>query len=146
VDPVCETAFAYGEEFANCFLDFDFNRWGWTNGLLEEGIYEFPIYAGAGQCDLDNGTLVGDLDVVYEDGNVTVTYNIPDPDLAMYAIHIYVGNGMFPLKNGNPTVAPGQYPWIEEFPDGVSTYAHTFTGLSGPVYVIAHAVVCGIYD
>jgi len=35
---------------------------------------------------------------------------------------------MFPLDNGEPTVAPGQY-YIEE-------------NLSGDIYVIAHAVVC----
>lgn len=67
-----ETAFAYGgEQLATCFLDLDFNsdsksdfnRWGWTNGPLAAGSYSFDIYAGAGQCDLTKGTLVGTLNV-----------------------------------------------------------------------------------
>lgn len=48
---------------------------------------------------------------------------------------------MFPLvKQGKdfvPTVAPGQYPYT-----GVSS-SYTVSGLSGKIYVIAHAIVCG---
>jgi hypothetical protein len=145
VEPVCETAYAYGGLFANCFLDYGFNRWGWTNGTLSEGTYTFPIYAGAGQCNLNNGIVVGDLNLAYAAGNLTVTYNITYPNVMLYAVHIYTGTGMFPIKNGNPTVAPGQYPWVEELPAGQTVYTHTFTGLSGPLYVIAHGVVCGTY-
>ena len=42
--------------------------------------------------------------------------------------HTYAGSNMFPMDNGVPTVAPGQY-YIEE-------------NLSGDIYVIAHTVVC----
>ena len=44
----CETAFAYGNASATCFLSIDdpcdnpdnaFNRWGWTNGPYAQGTY-----------------------------------------------------------------------------------------------------------
>ena len=30
--------------------------------------------------------------------------------------------------------------------EGVTTFSHTFSGLSGEIYVVAHAVVCGQYQ
>ena len=59
----CETAFAYNEETATCFLDLEeinTNRWGWTNGPFSESehSYQFLIYSGAAQCDISKGTLV----------------------------------------------------------------------------------------
>ena len=47
VNPATETAFAYSETYSDCFLNYGFNRWGWTNGPLTEGSYSFDIYAGA---------------------------------------------------------------------------------------------------
>ena len=58
----CETAYAYGEQYANCFLNIPgvtSNNWGWSNGPIGAGTYSWPIYAGAGQCNIGNGTLVG---------------------------------------------------------------------------------------
>jgi hypothetical protein len=146
---VCETAFAFGDEFGNCFLDFDDlreNRWGWTNGELDEGSYTFDIYMGAAQCDLTKGTLVGELDVVYDDGSVTVTYNLFE-DYYLKEVHIYVGNNPLPMRkqgrNGEvPTVAPGQYTYVNDMVNDLTTYSKTFNGFDGTIYIIAHAVVC----
>jgi hypothetical protein len=125
-----ETAFAKGDA-AQCFIDHGFSRWGWTNPI-GPGTYTWDLWAGAGQCDTSKGTLVGSVTVVYEGGDVTVTYNVGAPYL-LDETHVYAGYGMFPeTKKGKLTVAPGQY-----YNDG------PFDG--SEVYVIAHAVV-GIPD
>ncbi len=128
-EPTCETAFAYSGNQEDCFLNNGFNRWGWSIGPLAEGANEtYEIYAGAGQCDLSKGEIVGTVDVSYVDGNVNVTYNI-DGAYSVEETHTYAGNAMFPTdKKGKATVAPGKYT-IQE-------------NLSGEIYVIAHAVVC----
>lgn len=125
----CETAFAYSGAQEDCFLNSGFNRWGWTIGPLEDGdSATYDVYAGAGQCDLNKGELVGTVDVTYLNGEVEVTYNI-DSSYNVEETHVYAGTEMFPTnKKGKPTVAPGQY--------------ENLGGFDGPVYVIAHAVVC----
>jgi hypothetical protein len=145
----CETAFAFGgTEVGTCFIGQGFSRWGWTNSIAGFGNYSFNIYAAAGQCEISNGTLVGTLNVVYDNGTATVTYNINSP-YTLEQTHLYVGSGMFPLvKQGKdnyvPTVAPGQYPYQEDSNEFLSPNQYTITGLTGPIYVIAHAVVCGV--
>ena len=149
---VCETAFAYGDNYAHCFitgLDFSpwnipdntFNRWGWTNGPLGAGEYEFDIYVGAGQCDLSKGTLVGTLTVDYDGSTADVTYAM-DSGFTMDETHLYVGSEILPRDvNNNYTVAPGQYPYQHDL-DDATTDSYTVTGLSGDIFVVAHAVVC----
>lgn len=140
-----ETAFAYGGDYAICFLDLGFSRWGWTNGALVEGDYTFDIYAGAGRCDLNKGTLVGKLVVSYHNGTAVVIYKMtPSSPYTMSETHLYVGNEKLPRDgNGNPTVAPGQYPYIHDPLADVTTDKYTIPGLSGRIYVVAHAVVGG---
>ena len=57
--------------------------------------------------------------------------------------HLYVGSE--PLarnKQGEPTVAPGQFPYTNpELNAASSTY--TVSGLSGNIYVVAHATLAG---
>ena len=147
--PTCETAFAYGDSYATCFIDIpnlQGNRWGWTNGtLIKDVSYSFDIYAAAGQCDLSKGTLVGTLEVDYHGGSAVVTYNML-AGFTMYGVHIYVGDEVLPRKNGEYTTAPGQYPVVVDDLVGETTFSHTFSGLSGEIYVVAHAVVCGQYQ
>lgn len=130
---IYETAYAKGDEAA-CFIDNGFSNWGWTNPIMP-GEYTWDLWAAAGQCDTDKGTLVGSVTVVYNDeGFVTVQYNVGVPYL-LDETHVYADYGMFPLnKKGNPTVAPGSY-----------YNASPFDGYGSEVYVIAHAVV-GIPD
>lgn len=144
-DPKTETAFAYGEGYATCFDQLNFERWGWTNGGYAEGLYTLDIYAGAGQCDLEKGTWVGTLLVEYSMGTAVITYNI-DTAYKLYETHVYVGSAALPVAcktakgvtTCSSTVAPGQYPQI----DGTGTVtSYTFTGLSGAINVVAHAVV-----
>jgi hypothetical protein len=131
---ICETAYGKGNG-AVCFIP-TFDRWGWTNAITP-GNYTYELWAAAGQCDTDKGTLVGSVDVVYGlDGHVSVTYNVEAP-YYIEETHTYVGTTMYPqVKRGRgtvSTVAPGSY-----------YNAGPFDG--GQVYVIAHAVVCGPFE
>lgn len=147
-----ETAFAWGDSYATCFIDADFDgdasddgiqRWGWSNGALDVGSYTFDVYAGAGRCDLAKGTLVGTLEIVYDGSMATVTYQM-DSGFYLEETQLYVGSE--PLSrdpNGDYTVAPGQYPDINNELDGATSDTYEVTGLSGPVYVVAHASVVG---
>lgn len=149
--PGCDTAFAYSATQETCFLTLDldsdgtpdFNRWGWTIGPLDPGQYEYPIYAGAGQCDLNKGTLVGSLNVRYDGTTASVVYNTY-AGFFMQQTHLYVGNEILARNvNGSYTVAPGQYPMIHDNLSNVSSDTYTVTELSGSIYIVAHAVTCG---
>lgn len=146
-----ETAFAYNADLATCFLlidddedgNGDFNRWGWTNGAMGPGLYEFDIYAGAGQCDLSKGTLVGTLSVDYDGSTATVTYEVASP-YGLAETHLYIGSDILASDGGGDfTVAPGQYPTIHDELTSVSSDSYTIGGLSGDIYVVAHATVDG---
>lgn len=150
-----ETAFAYDGDPNGCFRNFaDYldneNRWGWTNGPLKPGTYNFPIYAGAGQCDITKGANVGTLAVNYNGTSATFTYTLKGVNAAtglpytLREVHLYAGTEAFPRnKQGELTIAPGQYPHKAS---GLSGQSHTITvsGLSNTdINVIAHAVVHG---
>jgi hypothetical protein len=141
---VCDTAFGKSATASTCFLTAGFERWGWTNGPLGAGTYTFDIWAGAGQCDTNKGTLVGSVTVVYNGTTATVTYTMLS-GFTMEETHLYVGNLPYPqMKQGKiyvNTVAPGQYPYIHQQLEGASTDTYT-VNITGSIYVIAHAVVC----
>lgn len=142
----CETAYAYGGCcYAHCFLYnylwHSFTKWGWTNGPLGTGTYEFDIYAGAAQCNLSKGENIGTLFVDYDDSTVHVYYDITGSDYTMTSTHLYVGNEPWPRINGGYTVAPGQYPYSHDNLSNVLTDEYTVPAC-GPIYIIAHAVAC----
>jgi hypothetical protein len=158
----CETAFAYSGgtnavdgDITNSFLDIDedgdslgdFNRWGWANGPVGPGNYSWDIYAGAGQSDITKGTLVGTLTVSYDGSTAEVWFDMtPDTPYYMDENHLYVGNEILASNvNGDYTVAPGQYPSVHDTLINLSAASdsHTIEGLSGNIYVVAHATVCG---
>ena len=142
VPPEGETAYAYGGPgIATCFLSLGFHNWGWTNGPLGPGYYEFDIYAGAAKCDITKGTLVGTLTVDYDGSTATVTYTT-DAGWAMDYTQLYVGSELLPRNaKGDYTTSPGQYPSIHYTVGGTTSDTHTVTGLSGDIYVVAHADV-----
>ena len=143
-DLKCETAFAYCDDGSNCFIDNGFNRWGWSLGPIEAPYKEIcNLYAGAAHCDTDNGEEVGFIDFDYDLGVVRVHFTAYEGYL-FHEIHLYVGNQMFPLKpNGKPTVAPGQYPYSGEYPEGTDYVQFNLEEeFEGEIYIIAHAVVC----
>lgn len=159
----CETVFANGGASALCFInDLDFHpwnipdgtfeRWGWTNGPLAPGSYIFNLYAGAAHCDVSRGTLVGTLTVVYASGTANVTYTM-NPGFSLNETHLYVGSDILPKHcKGSPghpnyecdwTVAPGQFPYKHNNLGGATSDSYTVAGLSGNIFVVAHAVACG---
>lgn len=143
----CETAFAYGkDDEAICFIDDDdlnSNRWGWSIGPISAYHNQsYDIYQAAGGCDLDNGELIGTLYVEYESDYVLVDF-VANEGYGFYETHLYVGNEKYPTKrNGQFTVAPGQYPYSNTFPDGSSDDNYKVDDVKGDIYIIAHAVVC----
>jgi hypothetical protein len=155
-EPTCETAYAKAEsdQLANCFLNIQgvtSDNWGWSNGQISpNGVtYTWPMYAGAGQCNVANGTHVGNLTVVYNSGTptgtATVTYNTL-PGYELNATHLYVGSEKLPRdKKGKFTTAPGQFPYKHPNLNGATTDIYEITGLSGPIYIAAHSEVCGYY-
>ena len=169
--PCDETAFAYGgglqatfdglagavddngdseDPFAHCFPELPAElseaKWGWTNGPLSEGFNEtWPLYAGAGQCNLSKGQYSGDVEIDYSNGTVTVTFTAA-PGVTFYQqdgtseTHLYVGNDKMPATGG----APGNYPNNDDVTSSSDTEViYTVTGVTGDIYVIAHAVMDG---
>lgn len=150
----CETAFAFGGEHATCFLGIDedgdgngdFDRWGWTNGPLGSGTFVWDVVAGAGQCNLDTGTVVGSLTVDSDGDSMTVTLEL-DPPYTMEDAQLYVGGERLPRNGaGELTVAPGQYPYVVELDDDATRHTFGPVPVSGDVHVVAHATVCGFGD
>jgi uncharacterized repeat protein (TIGR01451 family) len=126
LQPVFQTAYAMGTD-AVCFIDLGANNWGWVNGnapfSILPGTYTWDVWAGAGQCDTNNGTLVGTVTVVYDGTDVSVTFNI-DPPYILGDTHVYAGYDQIPPGG----FSPGQYQIYSPF-DGSA------------IYIIVHAVV-----
>ena len=146
-----QTAWGY---LAGSALDFrddtvfnkpKFSNWGWTNGPLDvmgTGEYVLRMYAGAGGTPLNEspegyGTYVGDVIVSYNEGVVTVTYEIDDPPFILDAAHLYVGVDRLPKVGSKETVSPGKL----VSPIGEPINFNGTPGFDGFVYVAAHAVV-----
>ena len=144
----CNTAFGYnpaGNSNTTCFLSDGFDRWGWTNKISPETSTTLDLYAGAAKCSISAEKLAGNVKVDYFAGTVTVTYTI-NAGYFMSEAHIYVGSTKYPMvKQGKQTiasVAPGQYSHVNATLTNATTYSYSFSGKSGDLYVIAHAVVC----
>jgi len=150
----CNTAYAYlgcpsgntcSPYAAKCFTYYGFSNWGWSNGKLgaKTGAYTFDIYAGAAGCDRSKGKKVGTLTLVYNGSNhtATVTYNMFAGNY-MTSTHLYIGSTPLYIVDGHYTTSPGLFPNRHENLNYVTTDSYTVTGLSGCIYVVAHAGVC----
>lgn len=169
--PCDETAFAYGgtkladfdglagdtdsgvslDPYAHCFPDdeeISATQWGWSNGKLGQGTYTFPLYAGAGLCNLSKGQYSGDVTIEYAGSTVTVTFSAA-PGVTFYQedgsseTHLYVGSTKMPASGA----APGLYPNNDDVVSSSDTeVVFEVTGVSGDIYVIAHAVMNGFEE
>lgn len=142
----CEDAWAgYGGEEPTPFSDHaclkNDNRWGWSIGALDPGVHVFEIHAGGGGplWTRNNPTLVGTLLVSYDGSTAVVRYSIW-PGHELDATHLYVGNQPLEGYSNHCTVAPEQFPYVDET-YGLTTKTYTVNGLSGRIYLTAHAVV-----
>jgi len=144
-----ETAYAKSTTSSTCFLNLpppgaSSNNWGWTNAIPAPAsgtvTFHWPVYAGAGQCDISNGTLVGYLDGTYNGANVYVTYNLFG-GFHLYNTQLWVGNTMLPVKKGKFVTAPGQFPYKHSGLNGVLTDSFGPIPITGDIYISAHADV-----
>jgi hypothetical protein len=102
------------------------------------------LYAAAGQCDISNGALVGNVEVTYTDGAVQVTVSTL-PGYKMTVAQLYVGTEVLPTgNNGRFTTAPGQFPYHDTVEGDFNTFTFESVnvGNSGNFYVVLHADVC----
>ncbi len=143
-EPTCESAWAKAEEGSICFIEDGFNNWGWTNPFSQSNVtHRLDLWADAGGCM--PGTLVGYVYMTYYNNQLTVRYELA-AGFTMDIVHIYYGSGKYPLlPNRRPTVAPGQYTYGEML-DNATYFEKTFTNVTGNIWVIAHAVVCGAFE
>lgn len=133
----CETAYAFGGDIAQCFLTLSpisGNNWGWTNLITPGYTGQWPLYAGAGQCDISKGTLVGHVNVSYIGGTITIDY-VLDEGFNLNETHVWIGTDKLPKKNGVYQTAPGKFNY-----NGLDPV--TLNGQSGNKWVAVHAGVC----
>eukprot|EP00121_Abeoforma_whisleri_P014145 Awhi_evm1s13046 len=119
--------------------DKDGNRWGWEITIPANDFTEtFPLHAGAGQCDITKGTVVGEV-VVNRDllaKTLTVEYSL-FADFHVGEVHVNVEKE----RIRNP--APGQYTTVvDDLPFGTQSWTETYSGLDDVDYYTAyHAAV-----
>lgn len=150
----CGTGYAYGNSKAICFLSptiqalIHTENWGWTNGPLPLNYSAvWPIYVGAGQCNLANGKQVGTVTVsYYRNGTgykVTLTFNMIS-GYTLTGTQVYAGTEKLPRYGGSYTVSPGQFPQKHTLTNATTdTFTFTVPGCTGGnIYIVAHADVC----
>ncbi|MFL1013686.1 thrombospondin type 3 repeat-containing protein, partial [Flavisericum labens] len=145
-EPRCETGFAKSISNSERFSE-DFNRWGWTNMITEENTYYMDIYIGAGDYQLSNENLVGQVIVKYLEGKVNVKYQVIS-GYSLNKVHLYIGCESYPKKGQKYTVAPGQYPFKSATLDATNEVIFDPIDVSqlNQFYIIAHAEVCEYDD
>jgi hypothetical protein len=140
----CETAYAKANQNSTCFLGLagvNANNWGWSNQVTSSGTWDWPIWAGAGQCETSKGTQVGTLHVSYDGKNVTVKYNL-FAGFKSTGTHLWVGNTYLPMKNGKYVTAPGQFEIAYQAFYDPSTESYGPIPMTAPFYIAAHMEVC----
>jgi len=111
--------------------DLGQSRWGWANYLEEGDVITQDIYAGAGQCDITKGTLVGQATIDNANGIISITMY---GDYYMNDLHLNIGEQLPSnlIANGNFNSNPSS--WDPQ------TYTTSYDVLAGG-YVIIHMSV-----
>ena len=146
----CQTAFSrLASDNAICFDNvpgFSSPRWGWTNLMPStNGTTTLDLYAGAAQCDISKGALIGEVQVTYDNGSIDVAVSTVS-GVIMNELQLYAGSEELPRDNqGDFTVAPGQYPY--KYEPGNEFTSYTFSGIdvngaNNGYYLILHSEVC----
>jgi len=133
-----ETAYLFGNW---SFCDVQ-PRWGWANYILPGQVIQETIWAGAGQCDTDNATAVGEAMLAYDPYggllHVTITYYA---GYEMNNLHVNIGepSDISPNMNANGN--------FNNNPEGVSypinTFSETYSVSGAGEYVIVHMEAAG---
>lgn len=138
----CETAFSFGDKKLWDILDVNgdpiTNRWGWQVTVYPNETLVKPIYAGAGQNDITKGTYVGDLHISYDGSTLLVDFiMLNGSSYTMDETHLYAG------VVETDTAAPGQFGHLNENLGDATSDSYSISISGSPIYVVAHAVVCG---
>ena len=137
-----DTAWALGQTELDDILPTD--RWGWVIGPYKNQPAEIlvrPLYAGAEQNDIANGTIVGVVYVSYYKSNMVCTAYV-FKEYELKEVHLHADYDL-------PTTAdPYQFQQNDLLmvgPEETNGYAATFLGENyngDPIYVAFHAIVC----
>ncbi len=123
----------------------NFNNWGWTNGPFFPGNYTLELYSGAADCDINKGTIIGNVTVEYDGDKVTIIYTIDvsgEPSSFMTSVHVYAGEDILPKHKGRFTTAPGRYP-VGQILNNETTFTVVIDIVDGEaIFVIAHTIAC----
>jgi hypothetical protein len=144
---ICKDAWALKNYtfYAKCFYDLNLtgftpSRLGWTNGRLWPQLFQFNLFAGGIDCT-NYGTLVGTMTINYNGTSAAVNITMISP-YTLDGIHAYFGYDKLPMYSGQYTDDPALYPIRYDLDDKTS-FSFTADGLSGDIYMLIHASVCG---
>lgn len=132
-----ETGFAYGQDTLISVVAGS-NRWGWQLTLQNGDSGSTPIYAAAGNNDINNGDLVGELQYSYSNGVLLADY-YAYAGYGWNVTHLYADDVMI------TTTSPGQFGNTQEFltPQTLVPYVIAIDPADAQtIYVVAHAEVC----
>lgn len=132
----CDTAYMVGDNPLNALGLYNGNNWGWGLILDEDsfddefyegnGVWRFPLHAGAGQNDTSKGWEAGHIVITKNGDTLEVDFDLYE-GVTLNESHIYVGSEWPDSR------APGQF----------DLGTDTFTVGEGAQYIIVHAEVCG---
>jgi len=112
-----------------------------TIGTVSAEVYNLTADGG----DEMTAFKVGEVEVTNDGNNLNVTYRITESGWLLNETHLHIANeseeGIPQTKKGNPKV--GQFDYSEEHEPCVDEYTYEIplNGLSGEVYIAAHAAV-----
>jgi hypothetical protein len=114
-----------------------------TFGTVSAEVYNLTADGG----DEMTAFKVGEVEVTNDTDSLYVTYRITESGWLLNETHLHIANeseeGIPQTKKGNPKV--GQFDYSEEHVPCVEEYTYEIplNGLSGEVYIAAHAAVDG---
>lgn len=163
LDENCQEAFAFhGGRVSHGFQGLGLNNrelhsqfaWGWSNGPLVSSHYGYSldmIPHVASSNLLVRGRSLGKVKVQYE-GNEAKLVVVAGKNMWLKESHAYVGTAPLPHINNNATessletIDPFDFPLAESSMRTAKESTHSLIAMDlvdGPVYVIAHATICG---
>jgi hypothetical protein len=136
ISTTCDYAFAFGPTAISDL--FPTRRWGWQLTVGQGQTLVQNLYAGARDNDLSRALVVGTVTVSYEGDTVSVTYQTQG-ERTMTQTNLYVGENML------HTTSPSQYGNRHSgLNSQIDRYQVTVNRGAAQVYVVPHAVVCGL--
>lgn len=119
--------------------------WGWTNGPLEKSNYAYSMDMVIKSPDTSHAVVVGAVTVGYDGEEAVVTLET-NAKLWLKEVHAYVGTSRLPVSDdGMEVIDPTQHPVVNRRMSMSRTFV--VSELTGePVYVVAHATVCGVFE